>query len=237
MVIAKVHESTCQTVSSGALAWPTPLFPRPTFLPILRAAKKHKFFLVIWFDQETRGAAKTLVADLAGEAAILQEVDMGKDVEKLVWSCLPKEAYTIVIEGKRLGVGAHPALALPGSWNILWLSCNLDHLLNRGADPLNFPTDLEILPLCVASSLQHVHTLEEQLRMMQEGVPNATLTFGELTEQGTPARFIEAAAASPGFLLKKEYGGGWVAFVTERAKAWRRTNNNVVLVNFKKGTA
>ena len=94
---------------------------------------------------------------------------MGKDVEKLVWSCLPKEAYTIVIEGKRLGVGAHPALALPGSWNILWLSCNLDHLLNRGADPLNFPTDLEILPLCVASSLQHVHTLEEQLRMMQEG--------------------------------------------------------------------
>jgi len=162
---------------------------------------------------------------------------MGKDVEKLVWSCLPKEAYTIVIEGKRLGVGAHPALALPGSWNILWLSCNLDHLLNRGADPLNFPTDLEILPLCVASSLQHVHTLEEQLRMMQEGVPNATLTFGELTEQGTPARFIEAAAASPGFLLKKEYGGGWVAFVTERAKAWRRTNNNVILVNFKKGIA
>lgn len=162
---------------------------------------------------------------------------MGKDVEKLVWSCFPREAYTIEIEGERLGVGAHPALALPGAWNILWLSCNLEHLLNWSAGPLEFPTSIAVLPLCVASSLQQIHTLGEQKRMLQEGVTNASLTFGELAEQVTPARFIEAAFAAPGFLLKKEYGGGWGAFVTERARAWRRTNNNVILVNFKKGIA
>lgn len=44
-------------------------------------------------------------------------------------------------------------------------------------------------------------------------------------------------APGRGFLLKKQYGMTWINFVTERAKAWRRTNNNVILVHFKKGIA
>lgn len=142
---------------------------------------------------------------------------------KLCWSPLPQESYTVSYDGGRAGIGLHPACALPGVWNLLWLSSALlDELPDFKGDIGTYPYSCAALPTCAGASFQALR-------------PSAMKTIGHFADELNPHQFIQVVKEyRKDFLLPKVYTSLWWGVAELRAKTYVG-GGNVIKVDFGRG--
>lgn len=143
---------------------------------------------------------------------------------KLCWSPLPREAYSVPYgDEKRAGIGLHPACALPGVWNLLWLSAQLiDELPDFKDDISTYPYSCEVLPACAGASFQALR-------------PEALKTIGHFADELPPQQFLRVLREyHEDFLLPRIYTPLWWKVAELRAKLYVG-GVNVIKVDFRRG--
>jgi hypothetical protein len=137
----------------------------------------------------------------------------------MIWSTLPRESYSVYINGDMYGPGLTSEGKMPGVFNITWLMIAepLEALLNFEGDPLEFVTAFEVTPAIVGTSLQRVNDKK----------------LGEWAEELPPSKWIDLALTVDKLILAA-YAPLWELLARENAKRYRELAGNVVVGDFRK---
>lgn len=143
--------------------------------------------------------------------------------KKKVWSLYPKEAYSVIFEGKQYGIGLNPIFdTVPGSWNlltILWAE-KLEALLPWTGKPGDFPYGCGLISYAVGSALQDY---------------SETHTLGELAAENSPVRFVELLKTHPkkeNFIMVQAFSSVFWQKAEEFAGGHRELASNVIRADF-----
>ena len=136
----------------------------------------------------------------------------------LIWSPLPKEAYSILNQGQMIGPFCAAHMGMQGVWNIQWLCIaeTLEALRTYEGATGEFPVSFNCTPAVVGASLQK----------------SGDKTLGEWAEELTPTQWINRAVSVPNFILAAVYPL-WETIAREAAAAYvPRSHNNLYVVDF-----
>ncbi|OGQ87511.1 MAG: hypothetical protein A2512_04475 [Deltaproteobacteria bacterium RIFOXYD12_FULL_56_24] len=140
----------------------------------------------------------------------------------LIWSPLPKEAYSVLHQGQMVGPFCAEHINMPGVWNIQFLCIAeaLEALRSYEGDTGEFPVSFNCTPAVIGASLQK---------------SDADKTLGEWAEELTPTAWIDRALTVQNFILTEVYPL-WEMIAREAAASYvPRSHGNLYIVDFGTG--
>jgi hypothetical protein len=137
--------------------------------------------------------------------------------ETKCWSACDREYYTTSVDGMRHGIGVHPAMMIPGFWNLLWLLSaeHIEQLLFFNGPPEEFPySNPQLFPVIAAMALT---TVADGYTIGEHAATRAPLDFLDFLSKLKEKTPLEIA-----------YGNTWVAPAIKNAKSYTERSGKIV---------